>query len=112
MYKVLYLQIFYNILEYEQAQVNDWLVDYSVQTDEIHQALFNLSIDFQELKNDLFNIKIRNDINITPMRSYIEEWLERELKQATDERQQTVVRILEVVDDINEMVATSKYTKG
>jgi hypothetical protein len=39
------------------------------------------------------------------MRSYIEEWLERELKQAADERQQAVARIPATVDDINETTA-------
>jgi hypothetical protein len=87
MYKVLSLEKFYNILEYDQAHVDDRLVDYSVQNDEIHQALCNLSIDLWELKNNLFNIKIWNEINVTQMRSYIEEWLERELKQAADQRQ-------------------------
>jgi hypothetical protein len=108
MFKALSLEKFYNILEYDQAHVHDWLVDYSVQNEEIHQALSNLSIDFRELENDIFNIKIRNEINVAPMRSYIEEWLERELKQVTDERQQAVARILAAVDDINEMTAANK----
>jgi hypothetical protein len=42
------------------------------------------------------------------MRSYIEEWIKRELKQVTDERQQVVVRIPAVVNDINEMKTTRK----
>jgi hypothetical protein len=49
--------------------------------------LRNLSIEFRELEKELFNIKIWNEINVAPMRSYIEEWLERELKQVIDERQ-------------------------
>jgi hypothetical protein len=86
MFKALSLEKFYNILQFDQAHVDDWLVKYSIQNEEIHQALCNLSINFQELENDIFNIKIRNEINIAPMRSYIEEWLEMELKQAADER--------------------------
>jgi hypothetical protein len=51
------------------------------------------------------------------MRCYIEEWLERQLKQATDKGQHAVANIsivmediLEtvVVDNINEMTATRK----
>jgi hypothetical protein len=51
------------------------------------------------------------------MRSYIEEWLERQLKQAANERQQEVVSIpaasrtslkLQFVGDINETVAARK----
>jgi hypothetical protein len=51
------------------------------------------------------------------MRGYIEEWLERQLKQAADERQQAVAsipaameNILEtaVIGDINEMTVARK----
>jgi hypothetical protein len=111
------LEKFYSILQFDQSHVHDWLVKYAVQNEEIHQALSNISIDFQELENDLFNIKIRNEINVTPMRAYIEEWVERKLKQAANERQQAVAsiptaleNILEtaVVADINEREAASK----
>jgi hypothetical protein len=80
MLKTFSLEKFYNILQFDQSHVHDWLVKYAVQNEEIHQALSNLSIDFQELENDLFNIKIWNEINVTPMRAYIEEWVERQLK--------------------------------
>jgi hypothetical protein len=108
MFKALSLEKFYNILEYDQYHVDNSLVDTSVQNEEIHQALSNLSIDFRELENKLFNIKIWNEINVAPMRSYIKEWLERELKQATDERQQAIATIPAVVNDINETTSARK----
>jgi hypothetical protein len=117
MFKALSLEKFHNILHFDQAHVDHWLVKYSVQNEEIYEALCNLSIDFRELENDLFNIKIWNEINVAPMRSYIQEWLERQLKQAVDERQQAVVRIPAAIDDIietvvvgdiNETIAASK----
>jgi hypothetical protein len=58
MFKVLSLEYFYNILQYDKDHVDDWLVNYSVQNEEIHQTLCNLSINFRELENNLFNIKI------------------------------------------------------
>jgi hypothetical protein len=57
-FKALSLEKFYNILEYGQDNVDDWLVDYSIQNEEIDQALRNLSINFKELQKELFNIKI------------------------------------------------------
>jgi hypothetical protein len=42
------------------------------------------------------------------MRSYIEEWLERELKKVADKRQHAVARIPTVIDDINEKASTRK----
>ena len=102
MLNTLSLEKFYNIIQFDQAHVHDWLAKYSIQNEEIHQALCNISIDFQELENDFFNIKIWNEINVAPMRSYIQEWIERQLKQAVDERQQGVI------DDINETKTASK----
>ena len=102
MFKALSLKKFYNIVQFDEARVHHWLVIYSVQNEEIHQTPCNFSIDFQELENDIFNIKIQNEINVAPMRSYIEEWLERQLKQAADERQHAIVNIPTVVEDILE----------
>jgi hypothetical protein len=53
-------------------------------------------------ENDLFNIKIWNEINVAPLRAYIEEWVKRQLKQAANERQQTVANIPVAVENILE----------
>jgi hypothetical protein len=77
--------------------------------------------EFRELESNIFNIKIQNEINVTPMRSYIEEWLERKLKQVAKERQQEVAIIPAVIKDIletaviseiNETIAARKHPKG
>jgi hypothetical protein len=100
MLKTFSLENFYNIFQFDQTHVHDWLVKYAVQNEEIHQALSNLSINFQELENDLFNIKIRNEINVAPMRVYIEEWVERQLKQAANKRQEAVANIPTAFENI------------
>jgi hypothetical protein len=82
--KALSLENFYRILEYHEEEVDNWLVRYSVQNGDIDEALCKLSIDLSELENEVFSIKIRNDINVAPLRSYIEE----NLKWVTDEIQQ------------------------
>ena len=74
-FKALSLEKFYNILKYGQDDIDNWLVNYSVQNEKIDQALPNLSIDPRELEKEIFNIKIQNEINIAPLRSYIEEWV-------------------------------------
>jgi len=68
---VLSFEIFYDILEYDWDDVDNWLVDYSVKSQEIEEALCNLYIDLRELERELFNIKIWHEINVAPMRSYI-----------------------------------------
>jgi hypothetical protein len=56
-FKALSLENFYSILEYGQDDVDNMLVDYLVQNEEIDQALRNLSINFRELEKEIFNIQ-------------------------------------------------------
>ena len=74
------LEKFYNILEYGEDDVDNWIVDYSVQNEEIDQALHNLSIDLRELEKEIFNVKNWNEINMLPLRRYIQEWVQREME--------------------------------
>jgi len=78
-------------------------------------------MDLRELESDLFNIKIQNEINVAPIRSYNEEWFQRKLKQVAKERQQEVAIIPAVIKDIletaviseiNETIAARKHPKG
>ena len=104
MFKALSLEKICIILEYGQDDVDNWLVNYSVHNEQIDQALRNLSIDLRELENELFNIKI----NVAPMKGYIEEWLQREIRKLIDEGQQTVGMILVAVDDNNKKTSVRK----
>jgi hypothetical protein len=74
-FKGLSFEKFYGILEYNEYDVDNWLLDYSVKNQDIEESLCNISIDIRDLEGDLFNIKIQHEINVAPMRSYIEEWL-------------------------------------
>jgi hypothetical protein len=107
-FKGLSLETFYNILEYGEDDVDNWLVDYLVQTEEIDQALRNLSIDLRELENEIFNIKIWDKINVAPLRGYIEEWIQRPIEKLTDEGKQAVGTIPIVIDDNNKNASTNK----
>ena len=81
---------------------------HSLATTVLARLLCWLAYDAQASENDLFNIKIQNEINVAPMRSYIEEWLESQLNQAADERQHAVSTIPAVVDNINEKTSANK----
>jgi hypothetical protein len=45
------------------------------------------------------------------MRGYIEEWIERQLKQAVDKRQQAVASIPTAVEDILETAVVSNINE-
>jgi hypothetical protein len=106
--KGLSLENFYDILEYGQDDVDNWLVDYSTHNEEIEHALHSISIDLRKLENELLNIKIYDEINVPPMRSYIEEWLQRGIDKFTDEGQQLVGTILVAIDESNKKTLASK----
>jgi hypothetical protein len=53
--KGLSLEKFYDILEYGQDDVENWLVDYSTHNEEIEQALHSISIDLRKLEKMIFS---------------------------------------------------------
>jgi hypothetical protein len=83
-YKILSFENFYGILEYGEDDVKTWLVGYAITNQDIQEALHNLSIDLRDLEIEFFNIKIRHEKNVEPMRSYIEEWLKKVVDQITN----------------------------
>jgi hypothetical protein len=89
-YKRLSFENFYGILEYGEDDVKNSLVGYSIKNQDIQEALYHLSIDLRDLENELFNIKIQHEINMVPMRSYIEEWFKKIADQITNDGQRTL----------------------
>jgi len=79
-YKRLPFENFYGILEYGEDDVKTWLVGYVITNQDIQEALQNLSIDLRDLESEFFNIKIRHEMNVAPMRSYIKELLKKVVK--------------------------------
>jgi hypothetical protein len=43
--------------------------------------LQNLSIDYREIEGELFNIKVKQEVTIAPLRDYIEEWLNKSISK-------------------------------
>jgi hypothetical protein len=56
-------------------------------------------MDLRKLENHLFDIEIHDEINVAPMRSYIEEWFQWRMDNLIEEGQQLVDTILVTVDD-------------
>ena len=71
-FKGLSVEKFYGILEYDEDDIEHWLVEYSINNQDIEEALDGISLDLRDLEGELFNIKIRHEINMAPMKSYIE----------------------------------------
>jgi hypothetical protein len=93
-FKGLSVEKFYGILEYDEDNIDNWLVDYSVKNRDIEEALHGISIDLRDLEGDLFNIKIHHEINVEPMKNYIEEWFKKEIEKLKNEGKETIGTVL------------------
>jgi hypothetical protein len=99
---------FYGILEYDEDDIDNWLVDYSVKNQDIEEALHDISLDLKDLEGELFNIKIHHEINVAPMNSYIEEWFKKVIEKLTTEGQETIKTIPVTINKDNKRTPTSK----
>jgi hypothetical protein len=69
--------------------------------EEIEQSLHSISMDLRKLENDLYDIEIWDEINMAPMKSYIEEWFQRRMDNLVQEGKQPVDRTPLTIDDSN-----------
>jgi hypothetical protein len=100
-FKGLSIKKFYGILEYDEDTIENWLVDYFIKNQDIEEALHGISPDLRDLEGELFNIKIRHEINVAPMEIYIEEWFKKAINKLTTEGQETVETVLVTVNEEN-----------
>ena len=68
-------ETFNSIIEYNENEIESWLVRYSNKNEDIEALLHQLLYDLRELEGMLFDINIRHEINVAPMKYYIEDWL-------------------------------------
>jgi hypothetical protein len=71
--------------------VESWLISYVKKNEDIKDTLDQLSMNFRDLGNSLFDTKVRQEINIAPMRDYIENGLRNALTKITKADQEGVV---------------------
>jgi hypothetical protein len=99
---------FYSILEYNENEIGNWLVDYSMKKQDIEEAIHGISLELRDLEGELFNIKIRHEINIAPMKNYIEYWFKKTIDKLINKGQETVETVHVIVNEDNKRKTTSK----
>jgi hypothetical protein len=70
---------FNSMIGYTKDDIDNWLVEYANRNEDIETTLQNLSIDYRKYENELFKIKVKLEVIISPLRQYTEEWLKRAL---------------------------------
>ena len=66
---------FANMMEFTHDDIGSWLVECTNKNEDIENILQNLSIDLREIEKELFNIKIKQEVIVAPLRDFIQEWL-------------------------------------
>jgi hypothetical protein len=94
---------FDTMIEFTHDDIDNWLVEYTNKNEDIENTLQNLSIDHREIKNELFNIKVKQEVIISPLRNYIQEWLNNSIAKISEIPAEAVTT--------GNLTATSKGTK-
>jgi hypothetical protein len=82
---------FNNMIEYTKHDIESWLVEYVNRNEDIEITLQQLSIDYREIEGTLFDIKVKQEVIVAPLRDYIEKWLESALIKITEDNQTKAV---------------------
>jgi hypothetical protein len=60
------------------------------------------------LEGELFNTKIWNEINVAPMKGYIEEWVDKAIEKLINEGQEAVETVPITVDENDKRTSSRK----
>ena len=67
-----------------------------MKNQDIEEEIHGISHDLRDLDRELFNIKIRHEINVAPMKNYVEYWFKKEIDKLTKEFQETIVETIPI----------------
>jgi hypothetical protein len=91
------------MIEFTHDDIDNWLVEYTNKNEDIENTLQNLSIDLREIEKELFDIKVKQEVIVSPLREYIQEWLNNSLAKISETPAEAVMT--------GNQTATSKGTK-
>jgi hypothetical protein len=101
-----------SVIEYGEDEIHNWLIDYTVKNKDIEESIHGISHDLRNLEGELFNIKIIHEINVAPIKNYVEDWFKREIDKLTKEDQEmTVGTVLKTIDEENKRTIEKKMKR-
>ena len=65
--KTLSAEKFDSMVEYTYDDIGSWLVEYTNRNEDIETTLQNISIDYREYENELFKIKVKQEVIVAPL---------------------------------------------
>jgi hypothetical protein len=60
------------------------VVEYTNKNEDIETILQNLSIDHREIESELLSIKVKKEVIVSPLREYIQEWLNKDITKIVE----------------------------
>jgi hypothetical protein len=60
---------FNDLTEYSEEEVEKWLIHYVNKNEDVEDTLHQLSFDFKDIENELFDARIKHETMVSPMRS-------------------------------------------
>jgi hypothetical protein len=81
---------FDSMVEYTYDDIDNWLVEYTNKNEVIETILQNLSIDHRGIESEFLSIKVKEEIIVSPLRDYIQEWLNKAISKIAEFSMETV----------------------
>jgi hypothetical protein len=72
------------MVEYTYDDIDNWLVEYTNKNEDIETILKNLSIDHREIESEFISIKVKQEVIVSPLRDYIQEWLNKAITKIVE----------------------------
>jgi hypothetical protein len=79
-----------------------------VKNQDIEEEVHGIYHDLRDLEGELFNIKIRHEIKVAPMKNYIEDWFKKSIDKLTKEGQEAVEMVPITINEDNKRTTTRK----
>jgi len=75
---------FNDLTEFPRDEINHWIVTF-VNDNEYHlSSVDHLRSLFKEIEEDIFSLRVKQDIIVPPMKEYNNEWIKKSLQQIID----------------------------
>jgi hypothetical protein len=82
--KISWANEFNNLTEFSQEEVEKWLVHYVNKNEDQEDIIHQLGFELKDIEDELFDLKIKHELMVSPMREYIEQWLRNALVRITN----------------------------
>jgi hypothetical protein len=82
--KISWANEFNDLTEFLQEEVEKWLIHYVNKNEDQVDIIHQLGFELKDIEDELFDLKIKHELMVAPLREYIEQWLKNALVRIVD----------------------------